>query len=241
MTQIIDTQDLVKKLNIYQKLAKIRAISDVAKKNKRGYNYTYTDVTEILANVTTGMKKYGVSLIPMIVPQTGSVIQNVITNTKFDKTGNSYQQTTTEMLFSADMVFKWVDDENPEDFIEIPWFITGSMADCAQAMGAGLTYTLRQFLTSFFQIAQADTDIDAYRSKQKAAEASEEKAITEGIISEFDKKVKDYLVEHPDKSEEVKAFVGKYVKSANYFSIKDSRTASKLLNDFTNTYLGGNE
>ena len=48
-------------LNLFQKLAKIRAISDAAQKNKRGYNYTYTDITEILANVTAGMKKYGSS------------------------------------------------------------------------------------------------------------------------------------------------------------------------------------
>ena len=224
-------------LNLFQKLAKIRAISDVAKKNKKGYNYTYTDVTEILANVTAGMKKYGVSLIPSIVPQTGSITQNVITNTKFDKTGKSYQQVSTEMLFCADMVFKWIDDEHPDDFIEVPWFITGSMTDCAQAMGAGLTYTLRQFLTSFFQIAQADTDIDAYRSKQKAAEASEEKAITEEIITEFDRLLKGYLSDHLADGDKVKQFIEKYVKKANYFSIKDPRLASKLLEDFKNTFI----
>ena len=228
-------------LNLYQKLAKIRAISDVARKNKKGYNYTYTDVTEILANVTAGMKKYGVSLIPSIVPQTGSITQNVITNTKFDKTGKSYQQVSTEMLFCAEMVFKWVNDEHPGDYIEVPWFITGSMTDCAQAMGAGLTYTMRQFLTSFFQIAQADTDVDAYRSKQKAAEASEEKAIAEEIISEFDRLLKGYLSEHTDDGDKVKQFIEKYVKKANYFSIKDPRLASKLLEDFRNTFINEKE
>ena len=57
-------------LNLVQKLAKIRNISDVAKKSKQGYGYTYSDITEILANVTAGMKKYSVSLIPAIVPGT---------------------------------------------------------------------------------------------------------------------------------------------------------------------------
>ena len=51
------------KLNLIQKLAKIRSISDVAKKDKKGFNYTYTDITEILAKVTAGMKKYNVSLL----------------------------------------------------------------------------------------------------------------------------------------------------------------------------------
>ena len=52
-------------MNLYQKLAKIRAISDIAKKDKRGYNYTYADITQILANVTAGMKKYALSPLSM--------------------------------------------------------------------------------------------------------------------------------------------------------------------------------
>ena len=164
-------------LNLYQKLAKIRAISDVVSKDKKGYNYTYADIAAILANITGGMKKYGVSLIPAIVPGTASIEQNVIVNTKVDKTGKAYNQTTTEMLFNADMVFRWVNDDDPNETIEVPWFVTGSMTDPAQAMGAGLTYTQRQFLTAYFQIAQTDSDIDAYRSKQKAAEVAEEKTI----------------------------------------------------------------
>lgn len=86
------------KLNLVQKLAKIRAISDVVSKEKRGYNYSYADITTILANITAGMKKYGVSLIPSIVPGTSEVVQNVVVNTKFDKTGKAYDNTVTEML-----------------------------------------------------------------------------------------------------------------------------------------------
>lgn len=228
-------------LNIYQKLAKIRALSDVAKKNKKGFNYTYTDVTEILANVTAGMKKYGISLIPCIVPKTANVSQVVSVNTKTDKQGNSRDVTSTEALFTADMVFKWINDDNPEEYIEVPWFVTGSMSDCAQAMGSGLTYTLRQFLTSYFQIAQSDLDVDAYRSKQKAAEAAEDKAIAEEIIARFDVLVKQFLADNQDKSEEVKKFITRFVKSANYFTIKEPALAAKLLEDFQNTFINNKE
>ena len=48
------------KLNLIQKLAKIRSIADVVSKDKKGYNYTYADITSILAKITAGMKKYGV-------------------------------------------------------------------------------------------------------------------------------------------------------------------------------------
>lgn len=45
------------KLNLVQKLAKIRAISDVVSKEKRGYNYSYADITTILANITAGIRR----------------------------------------------------------------------------------------------------------------------------------------------------------------------------------------
>lgn len=225
------------KLNLIQKLAKIRAISDVAKKDKKGYNYTYTDITEILAKVTAGMKKYEVSLIPSIVPGTADVSQLISVNTKVDKTGKTYDQTVTEMLVKADMVYKWINDEDQTDCLEVPWFVTGSQADPSQALGSGLTYTMRQFLTAFFQIAQSDTDVDAYRSKQKAAEASEDRAIAEGIIAEFDTIVKKFLADNPDRSEEIKKFISRFAKNANYLVIKDPVLAAKLLEDFKTGYL----
>jgi len=225
-----------KKMNLVQKLAKIRDISDVVKKNKKGYNYTYADVTVILANVTAGMKKYGVSLIPSIVPGTASISQNVISNTKVSKTGEAFDSKTTEMIFSAEMIYRWVNDDDATDFIEVPWFTTGSMSDPSQAMGAAMTYNMRTFLTSFFQIAQSDNDVDAYRSKQKEAEDSVNKAVVVGVIGEIDKLVKGYLAEHTDKREEMIEFISKYVKGANYNAIKDLDVATQLLEDLKKKY-----
>ena len=132
-----------------QKLAKIRAISDVVSKEKRGYNYSYADITTILANITAGMKKYRVSLIPSIVPGTFDVSQNIIENTKVDKTGKPYVQKSTEMLVKADMIFKWINDDDTTDYIEVPWVTVGSQSDPSMATGSSLTYCTRYFLTSF--------------------------------------------------------------------------------------------
>lgn len=225
-------------LNLVQKLAKIRAMSELATKSKQGYNYTYTDVTEILAKVTSGMKKYNVSLIPSIVPQTANVSQLVSVNTKIDRQGNAKDVTTTEMLFTADMTFRWVNDDNPEEHIDVPWFITGSMSDCSQSLGAACSYGMRQFLTSYFQIAQSsDLDVDAYRSKQKEAEAAESKAIAGEIISKFDGINKQFITDNPERAAEVKKFVSRYVKNAEYTKIKDPALAAKLLEDYTNTFI----
>lgn len=224
-------------LNLYQKLAKIRAMSDVVAKEKRGYNYTYADITSILAKITAGMKKYGVTLIPGIKPDTAHVEQLVSKTTKFDKTGKPYENIVNEMLVTAEMVFRWVNEDNPSEFIDVPWFLTGSQGDPSQAYGSGLTYCTRYFLTSYFQIAQADSDVDAYRTKQKIAAAAEDKSIAEEIIKEFDRIVQAFMADNPDKTEEIKKFVGKYVKDSDYFKIKEPALASKLLNDFNEKYI----
>lgn len=227
------------KLNLIQKLAKIRSIADVAVKDKRGYNYSYADITQILAQVKAGMKKYGISLIPTITPGTSRVSQMTTVNSKFTKTGEPYEQKTTEMLYQADMVFRWVDDEHPDEvYLDVPWVVTGSQADPSQAFGSAMTYCTRYFLTNYFQIAQAAAeDVDAYRSRQKEAEVSEEKAVAEEIIRQFDTELKAYLSDHADKSEDVKKFISRYAKNADYFKIKEPKLAAKLLDDFRKTYI----
>lgn len=225
------------KLNLIQKLAKIRAMSDVVVKSKKGYNYSYSDISDILANITAGMKKYGVSLIPGIVPSTAKISQNVVVNTKMSKDGKPFDQTTTEMLVNADMLFTWVNDDDPTERIEVPWFVTGSQSDPSQAFGSGLTYCTRYFLTSYFNIAQTNTDVDAYRSKQKIASDKEDKMIAAEIISLFDAKIKMFLSQNPDRKAEAVEFIKRYVKEANYFAITDPNTASRLMSDFEEKFL----
>lgn len=224
-------------LSLVKKLAEIRKMSDVVKKDKKGYNYSYADITAILANVTAGMKKYGVSLIPSIVPGTSTVSQNVIETRKLDKTGKPIETKTTEMMYCAEMNFRWINDDNPEDIIDVPWYVTGSQTDPSQALGSGLTYCTRYFLTSYFQIAQPETDVDKYRSQQREAETAESRAIAESIIGEFDTILRKFLADNQDKVEEVKKFVSKYIKSGNYLLIKEPEIAAKLLDDFKENFL----
>lgn len=223
---------MAENLNLYQKLAKIRAMSDVVVKDKSGYNYKYADLATVLANITAGMKKYGVSLVPMICPGTAQVSQNVITELKMDKTGKQFEKRTTEMLFCAEMVFRWINDDNPEEYLDVPWYTTGSMSDPSQSTGSAMSYALRQYLISFFQIAQEENDVDAYRSKQKAAEEAEGKEIAAALIAQFDTVVRSYMADHPDDGDKVRRFVSKYVKDGLYQKIKNPDIAGKLLADF---------
>lgn len=219
-------------LTLLQRLAKIRTIADAVARNKRGYNYSYAEITQILAKVTTGMKNYRVSLIPSVVPNSTSVEQKTLVNTKTDKEGNRYDQTVTEFMVQSEMTFRWVNDDDRDDFIEVPWVVIGMQSDPSQAFGSGLTYCTRYFLTNYFQIGQ-DNDVDSYRSKQRAAEQEEAQAVLRSVLDEIDTAVRAFLTEHPDKREDVLNVIRPFAKDGNYKKIKDPAAAGKLLKELT--------
>ncbi|MDD5021847.1 MAG: ERF family protein [Endomicrobiaceae bacterium] len=217
------------KLNIYQRLAKIRKMTEVIRKNKSGYNYKYVTEDEILAKVTAGMEKYQVSLIPDITPGSFVVTPYQYTKDKMTKAGDKLTETIYELLCQADITFKWVCDDNPEDFIVVHWCLIGQQSDASQCFGSSLTYMNRYFMLKYFQIATPDDDPDNYRSKKAEAEQQDEAAVLVAITSQVDGVVHSILDNTPDKREEVAAFIKTFIKSGNYFKIKEAEKASELL------------
>lgn len=229
-------------MTLVQKLAKVRDIADVVKKDKQGYGYNYADITQVLAKVTAGLKKYGVLLVPMVTPETTHVESVTSVNTKLNKTTKEYNDvTTTEMVVTADMVFRWINVDNPDDVMDVPWTLTGAQSDPSQAFGSAITYCTRYFLTSYFQIGQTEEDPDSYRSKQKEAAEQESKEILESLIKEVDSMIRTYLADNEDKKEDVSAFVKRFVKSGNYTKIKEPKLVAKMITDFKEQFLNQKE
>lgn len=222
--------------NLYQKLAKIRKQVEVIQKNKSGYGYKYVTEDEILAKITVFMDKYHISLVPNIDHGTAQVSPYTYKKTKTTKAGQIYEETNNEILVSADMTWNWVNNDEPTEYISVPWVLVGQQADASQAFGSGLTYAARYFLLKYFNIATPDDDPDSFRSKQKTAELEEDKMIAEQIIGTLDGYIRGYLASHQDDKEAVKTLVTKYVKSGDYKKITESALAAKLLEDFKSTF-----
>ena len=218
-------------INLYQKLAEIRKMCEVISKNKSGFNYRYVSIDEILAKVSAGMKKYGVSLVPEI-PSPGEVTVREFVKKKKDRAGNTYDETNVEYIAQGVVTYTWVNDENPEERITIPWFLSGAQSDPSQAYGSALSYGMRYFLLQYFQIATPEDDPDAWRSKQQKAEMEQAITMIKSIID-------THLIAHPDDREKVAAIVGRYARqngkpSANYNLIKSPDVAQSLIDDLTN-------
>lgn len=216
-------------MNIYQKLAKIRKQVEVMKRDAKGFNYTYTTEESILAKVTVQMDKLHLSLIPSIVPESTVIIPYSVTETKTTSKGDVYDKNVNEILVQSDMVWTWVNNDNPDERIEVPWAMVGQQSDSSQAFGSGLTYSSRYFLLKYFNIATSDADPDAFRKKQKAAEAEEQKLIASEITATIDTYLKDHVYKKPEDRDAALEMVSKYIKSGNYLEIKDPILARSLL------------
>lgn len=242
----------IEEMSIYQKLAGIRKMVEVIRKNKSGYNYKYVSEDEILAKVTAGMDKYHVLLYPGIVPQTMGVTPYSYTKVKGVKGGGSVEEQVNEVLVNADMTFTWVNLDNHTDTLEVPWTLVGQQSDASQAVGSGLSYLNRYFLLKFFQIATPDDDPDNWRSKKMEAAQQEEKKLVEGMIEEIGGMVSEYFQAITDEEKLKRArgdladVIRKYVKDAkgkpsgDYRNLKDMKTATEVF-EAVKKFIGGNE
>lgn len=224
-------------MNIYQKLAEVRRQVEVLKKNKAGYGYRYVDEEEILSRISVFMTKYGLSLIPGIVPGTTKVEQYHYIKTKSTKSGEIFDEHKNEILVSADTTFTWVNNDNPDERIVVPWTLIGQQEDASQSFGSGLTYSSRYFLLKYFNIATSEDDPDAFRTKQKNAERDEDRRTAESIVQKLDESIRAFLSDNPDKAADVKKLAATYVKGGNYTAIKESKVAAKLYADFKKEFL----
>jgi ERF superfamily. len=222
--------------NIYQKLAKIRKVVEVMKRDTKAYGYSYTKEESILAKITVLMDKYDLSLIPGIVPQSRVVAPYPYKKTKTTAKGDIYEENVNEVLVHADTTWTWVNNLNPDERIVVPWVMVGQQSDASQSFGSGLTYSSRYFLLKYFNISTSNDDPDKFRSEQRKVEAEQGAIVAGQIITTVDGHVKMHLAKNPEAREDILKVVTKYVKNGDYFAIKEPTLATKLMQDIQKTF-----
>lgn len=235
------------KLNIHQKILKIADAAGVLQKTKSGFNYKYVPEEEIQAKVTACMQKYRVMLYPSIVPDTLTVepytYQKPKTKKVKDEKGKDiivdYTVPVNEVIVKAEVLYTWVNTDNPEDKIECRWAYIGQMEDASQAFGAGATYGNRYYLMKALQLATTEADPDNYRSKQKEAEnydqEKEQKAAAEKLAEAVKMVVAkgSELIKKGFKKDQIMAVVGKHNNdNFNPSSIKTVEICEAVMKEF---------
>lgn len=225
----------VVQMNIHQKILAIADAAGVFEKTKNGYNFKYTPEEDIQAKITGAMQKYHIMLYHSIVPSTLKVTPH-----SYEKKG----KVVNEVIVQADTIYTWVNTDNPEEKITLPWVIVGQMEDASQAFGAGETYCNRYFLMKSLQLATSEDDPDSYRSKQQEAEAyaetKEAKKLQEAI-NEVKNKGTQLLSKGIDK-ETIRGVVGKYNNGKqNPSSIEDINVCKKIVEELDSLMINEKE
>lgn len=205
-------------LTLVQRLEKMQEMVEVIRKNKSNFKGKYVSEDELLAKVAAGKKKYNVFLKQQIVPGTAEVTHIHYTKQKVLKSGDVIDDDVSLMLVRGELIYTWINCDDPSDTMEVPWFFCGVMEDAAQALGSALTYANRYFQLKFFQIATPDDDPDNWRSKKEEAEEEAQLAVAKEIVTKIDGYVHSYL-DLNDNSDEARKklteLVKQYVKNGS--------------------------
>ena len=113
------------------------------------------------------------------------------------------------------MSYKWINADNPEEELTVPWQLYGAQDDISKAFGSGLTYSERYFILKFFQAPTDADDPDSRNTsdrgrgnKKGLSEAQVKRGYALGfkagydrtivdkqILSKFNKKIQDLTKE----------------------------------------------
>jgi hypothetical protein len=139
-------------MNIYQKLLEVKMKVPYMKKDKKGYNYTYTTPSQVFATINPILNEIGLLL-----------VTNVIESKSYPIEVPTKNGPKTEWKYDLDFIFDWVDVDT-EQKLSIPWKASGVNGE-DKGLGSALTYAERYFILKQFNIPTDDDDPDAFQSK----------------------------------------------------------------------------
>lgn len=205
-----------KKLNIYQKLLEVQKRVVGLGKNQKSFNYDYVTGAKVLDNIKPIMNEVGLILKQEIIN---------LTHERIDyKSKNSEK---SEILYTAELLFTWVDVETGEK--DENRFAASGMNDWEKGVGSILTYAERYFLLKYFHIKTDEDDIDNPNRKpdDNTSEPKQPKKKEKPIernVEELDRQA--MLKEIPIKLQNKQA--GYYENVLKFFKLPEDTPIEKL-------------
>lgn len=153
-----------KPLNLYQKIADVKANIDGFTKDTEGYQYTYVSGSQVLHKIRAKMVEHNLLFLPTIESAEYKEIQVMVKG-----------KMKPNILVSVDLKYTWINADNPEERFEMPFYAVGHQDDASKALGTALTYSERYLLMKMFNIPTDEDDADAKQKKEQyGARASQQ-------------------------------------------------------------------
>ena len=167
---------MTQEMNLFQKIADVKANIDGFTKDTKGYNYSYVSGSQVLHRIRSKMIEHNL----LLVPSTTEENYKKIEVTRFNKKANR-EVTTSEFVVEMKLTYVWINADNPEEKLEVTFYSVGQQDDVSKAHGTALTYAERYFLMKFFNIPTDEDDADA---KQKQERYNKVSSKTVGVLKQ---------------------------------------------------------
>lgn len=163
-------------MNIYQKLLEVRKSVPYLKKEAQAKQYNYVGSSQTLGAVREKLDEMN------LVLETRVLGHNLISNVN--------DKGTMVHFTELDLEYTWVNAENPEEKVTIPWYGQGVDLAGEKGVGKALTYAEKYFILKQFNIATDKDDPDAFQ--QKAESYRKPDAITDEQTELLKQKAKEF-------------------------------------------------
>lgn len=152
-----------KELNLYQKIVEVRkSIGKITKDSTAGkgskFSYDYVSGSLILSKIKEQMNEQKLLFVPLIKDKNYQKVE----------TTNRYNKVETNYIVELDLAYKWINADNPEETLEIPFYAVGEQSDPSKAFGTALTYSERYVLLKMFNLPTDEDDADAKPQQQQS-------------------------------------------------------------------------
>ena len=163
-------------MNLYQKIADVKAHIEGFTKDTKGFNYKYVSGSQVLHRIRNKMIEHNLLLVPTTSEENYKQVQVTRFNQKAKR-----EITVTEFVVEMKLIYTWINADKPEEQLEVPFYSIGQQDDVSKAHGTALTYAERYFLMKFFNIPTDEDDADA---KQKREQYTKPDAKAIGALKE---------------------------------------------------------
>lgn len=154
------------KLNLFQKIADVKANIDGFTKDTKGYQYTYVSGSQVLHKIRAKMEEHNLLFMPSINSAEYKEIEVMVKG-----------KMKPNILVSVDLMYTWINADNPEERFEMPFYAVGHQDDASKALGTALTYSERYLLLKMFNIPTDEDDADAKQKREQYAPAASQAEI----------------------------------------------------------------
>lgn len=151
-------------MNIYQKLLEVRKAVPFLQKDASGQQYKYNSSSQVITAVRAKLDEMNILLISEVTSH--NLIAETVEYIDKDK-----PKKTTTYFTEVDLMMTWVNADNPEEKIKIPWYAQGVDIAGEKGVGKALTYGEKTFMLKQFNIPTDQMDVDAFQERMQRTTA----------------------------------------------------------------------